>query len=85
MKIPTPDQWRYESLAESLANMLARDPDKRGEEMMKDLILHAFDRVYAMGLAQGAPRPTAFPVTDLTHIPEIFARVKERKGSEPWQ
>jgi hypothetical protein len=83
MRIPTSDQWRYEGLAESLARMLVREYDRRSEEVLKDFILHAFDRVYGMG--RDCARPPAIPVTDLTSIPEILERVKERKGGEPWQ
>jgi len=100
MRIPTPDQWRFEGLAESLVDMLRREPERIvSGEWLKEILLNAFDHVYAWGridpettrkrLAEGfelgvKTASPIIPVIDLTHLPEILERVKERKGHEPW-
>jgi hypothetical protein len=94
MRIPTPNQWRFEGLAESVAQMVRRDPDLLSQPgMLEEFLLHAFDKVYAMGQSDPASvdehvatgveiglkiaRPVV-PVTDLSDIPEVFERAKDR-------
>jgi len=94
MRIPTPDQWRYEGLAESLAKMIRQDPDfLTQEERLEEFLLDAFDKVYRMGQNDPAAahenitkgievglriaRPV-ISVTDLSGMPEILERIKER-------
>ena len=94
MRIPTPNQWRYQGLAESLAQMIRRDPDLLSQpELLEEFLLHSFDKVYGMG--QSDPASTnehiavgveiglriarpVVPVTDLSDIPEVFEHTKRR-------
>jgi len=79
MKIPTLNQWKYQGLAESLAQIIKRNPDLLSQsELMEEFILHAFDKVYVMGQLDSTIVPAVVPVTDLTDIPEIFEHAKRR-------
>lgn len=94
MRIPTPDQWRYEGLAESLASMVRQDSDFLTQEgRLEDFLLNAFDKVYGMGRDDPAAKnkhvtmgveiglriaQPVIPVTDLSGLPEILERIKDR-------
>jgi len=84
MRIPTPNQWRFQGLAESLAQIIRRDPDMVSHpELLEEFLLHAFDRVYGMGQIDPIVALPVVPVTDLSDIPEIFehAKYRWREGS----
>lgn len=89
MRAPTPNQWKYQSLAKSLAERFRCDQD-----FLEELLLHAFDKVYVMGqtdsttanehIATGVEigfhiaRP-AVSVIDFSDIlPEVFEHIKHR-------
>lgn len=75
MKIPNINQWKYQGLAEDLARMIRQDHDFYSQPgRLEEFILHAFDKVYNMNVKISNP----IPVTDLTEIPELFERAKDR-------
>jgi len=94
MRIPTQNQWRFEGLAESIAQVVRRDPDILSQPgMLEEFLLHAFDKVYDMGkndpeslhknVEMGVEigiriARPIVPVTDLSDIPEVFEHAKER-------
>lgn len=75
MKIPNIDQWKYQGLAEDLARMIRQDHDFYSQPgRLEEFILYAFDKVYNMNIKTS----DSIPVTDLTEIPELFERAKDR-------
>jgi hypothetical protein len=79
MRIPTQNQWKFQGLAESLAQMIKRDPDiVSNNGLLEEFLLHAFDKVYGMGQTDPIADSSAVPVTDLSDIPELFERAKDR-------
>lgn len=79
MKIPTPNQWRFQGLAESLVQIIRRNPDIVSHaELLEEFLLHAFDKVYGMGQVDPVVAPQLVPVTDLSDVPEVFEHAKDR-------
>lgn len=82
-------RWRYEGLAEAAAASLsgsgkwiAEDP-----ELLKKQLLHLMEKAYRMGAEDSeeqfrAAMERKVPVQDLTHIPIIAERVKEKWTAE---
>ena len=95
MRIPTSDQWRYQGLAESLAQTICKDSSLISDpEALEDRLLYILTKVYEMGkldpeavnkhVATGVEiglqiARSAIPVTDLSHIPEICKHINKRK------
>jgi hypothetical protein len=79
MRIPTQNQWKFQKLAESLSHMIRRDPDVVSNNgLLEEFLLHALDKVYKMGQSDPITSNTAIPVTDLSGIPELFERIRDR-------
>jgi hypothetical protein len=95
MRPPTPDQWRYQGLAESLAQIIRKDPFLISDPgALEDRLLYVLNKVYEMGkldpeavnkhVITGVEigrqiAESAISVTDLSHIPEIRERINKRK------
>lgn len=76
-------RWRYEGLAEGGCAALANNKwIVENEGMLKEQLLHLMDKAYQMGLEDGARRAKnsegAIPIRDMSDIPEVFERVKDR-------
>ncbi len=80
MRIPKQDQWRYQGLAEAVAQMLRQDGDLLVDGVLEDIILNAMDKAYAMGRENPVEIVPAIPVTDLSDIPEFAQCARNRIG-----
>lgn len=72
------NKWRFDSMVETLRRAVLHGG--YSEELVDDILYHALGRAFRMGREEceksvGTP---AIPITDLTHLPEVWERVKER-------
>jgi len=70
-------KWKYESMVDSVCQAICGGG--YGPEAIKQFLMHLATKTYEMGKAEVVVRES-IPITDLTHIPEVFAHVKDRWG-----
>jgi len=78
------NKWKYQSLAEYAAKAFSSHLRWiiDDEQQFTDAILHLLGKSYNMGFVDGYEvgklSKEVIPVTDISHLPEVFAAIKER-------
>ena len=70
-------QWKYEKMVDTVCQAICSGG--YGPEAVKQFLMHLSEKVYEMGRGD-APVEKEIPVTDLTHVPEVFDHARARWG-----
>lgn len=72
------DRWRFDNMVETVRRAVLHGG--YSEELVDDILYHVLGRAFRMGREDGAKqtRESVIPITDLTHLPEVWNHVKER-------
>lgn len=72
------DSWRFNSMVETVRRAVLHGG--YSEELVADILYHALGRAFRMGReeCEQRTRESVIPITDLTHLPEVWNHVKDR-------
>lgn len=68
-------KWRYESMVDSVCQAICGG--SYGPDAIKQFLMHLATKTYEMG-KEDVVVSEPIPITDLTHIPEVFAHARNR-------
>jgi hypothetical protein len=67
--------WKFKKMVDTVCDVVTSG--SYSKELINECLMHLANKTYQMGLDDAPAKEEVVPVTDLTHIPEVFVQIQK--------